>query len=230
MRYLCKNSQKRGSIATTVVKPVGCAEKFMIWKKFCVLTLILGFIFSLMLIGCGDDDDDKVDDKVGDTSYLGSWEIVTINGATFEEAFTADDQEGLEQSVELISNDWVFNADGTWSWHFEFKTTSDFHEPVYSIKSHQDYNINGMYTAEGSTLTLTEDDVELNAEVTLDDPEEYLESQGLSKEALETQAKEDLEKSVSETLFKGETDCTWDVQDNVLTLKGSDLDIVLKKK
>ena len=83
----------------------------MISKRFGLLSLILGLILSLLVIGCGGDEDD---DKVGDTSYLGSWEIVTIGGKTFEETFTEDDgqQEGIEQSVELISNDWLFNADG----------------------------------------------------------------------------------------------------------------------
>ena len=56
----------------------------------------------------------------------------------------------------------------TWSWHFEFKTELNFQEPVYSIKSHQDYTVNGMYTAEGSTLTLTEEKTVLNAEVMLE--------------------------------------------------------------
>ena len=77
-------------------------------------------------------------------------------------------------------------------------------------------------------MTVTEDDVKLNADVTLE-PVEFLESQGLNAAILEAQAEQDLEETSSEVLYDGEIDCTWGVQDDILTLTHPKGVLVLKK-
>ena len=200
----------------------------MIIKKHFLFIFIFGLVFTTFIVGCGEDDEEP---DVDDTLVHGSWEIETVDGITFEQAFNVGVgvQEGLELDAELIANDWEFNEDGTWSWYFEFKTEANISEPVYSIKSHQDYTVNGTYTVDGSNMTVTEKDVILNSDVTLE-PEETLELLGLNGEMLEAQAEQDLEKTSSEILFDEEIDCTWSVDDDKLTLTHPDGVIVLKKK
>lgn len=197
-------------------------------KKHVIFTLLLGLFFGVIIIGCGEDEEEP---EVDETLVIGSWEIESINGKTFQQAFGSDveEQEGLEQKLELVANDWKFNDDGTWSWYFEFKTESKFSDPVYSIMSHQDYSVNGTYTVDGANMTVTEGDEKLNAEVTLD-PAELLESQGFNAEVLEAQAEKDLEDASSEVVFDGEIDCIWGVQDGILTLTHPKGVIFLKRK
>lgn len=205
--------------------------KIMTIKKYVKLSLLLTLFFGVIIIGCGGDDEDEEKPEVDETAVIGSWEIESINGRTFRQAFSRDveAQAGIEEKLELIANDWEFNDDGTWSWYFEFKTESNFSEPVYSIMSHQDYSVNGTYTVDGANMTVTEGDVKLNTEITLE-PADFLESQGSNAEILEAQAEQELEAASSEIVLDGEIDCSWGVQDDILTLTHPEGVLVLKRK
>ena len=76
-------------------------------KKGFLFALILGLAFTTFIVGCGgDEENDKSD--VDESLIIGSWEIESVNGSTFQEAFSRDveAQEGLEQKLELVANDW----------------------------------------------------------------------------------------------------------------------------
>ena len=168
-------------------------------------------------------------------SYIGVWEIETINGKTLEESFLESDDD-IEQpedvEFEVIQKIWRFLPDGTWEFTLEFTTSVSIPdatdiESTGMINSHQIHTANGTYTVNGSTIILMEKDAKATVDVTFE-PKEFWEAQGENVEELEQIAKQDLEEMSSDSIVK-EDEFEWFVNDDMLTFTNPDLDYHLKR-
>lgn len=156
---------------------------------FCPVVLIIG------IIGCGGDEDD-------DNDWVGTWSLETIDGQSFEELF---EEEGVNASIIIITNNWTFNSDGTME--VEFAVKIEVKEEGLELSAQGGIKITGTYSLSGSNYTLTPIGVE---------------GTGLYKEVAEA----DLE-IVPTT---GDTG-TWSRRGNTLTLNSDDgAASVFKKK
>ena len=209
--------------------------------------MVLIALLSISVIGCGenDDDDDQDDDKQVDVdlSFVGvSWEIDSINGEMFETFFPRQFETGqpedteVEQTYTLVSNNWVFETDGSLSGNLVFEISEEYPAPpAHSMTQEVTYTITGMYTAEGNALKITTEDVKLDVEVTLE-PEDVWTAQlgenktleGLKADLAEA-SKSGLTPSPSNFIFDSRIEYTWDATEDTLTLTYSVQKMVLKK-
>ncbi|MCG9129379.1 hypothetical protein JT359_17460 [Candidatus Poribacteria bacterium] len=168
-------------------------------------------------------------------SFLGVWEIETLNGKTLEESFLESDDE-IEQPTDVefkvIQKIWKFFPDGTWDFTFEFTTSVSIPDPTDiestgTINSHQIHTANGTYTVNGTTIILMEKDAKATVDVTFE-PREFWEAQGENVDDLEQLAKQDLEEMSPDSIVK-EDEFEWFVIDDMLTFTNPDLDYQLKR-
>ena len=109
-----------------------------LWLVILSVALIIG------IIGCGGDDDDN--------DWVGTWEIDTVDGQSFEQTFDEELGEG-EINVSVVNNNWTFNDDGTIEAETQIKIEGgqDGSEITATISQ----NATGTYSLSGSTYTLT---------------------------------------------------------------------------
>ncbi len=207
--------------------------------------MVLLALLSISLIGCGENDENQDDDDQinVELSFVGvSWEIASINGEMFEiffprqfETVQPEDMED-QPAYTLISNNWVFEANGSLSGSLMFELSEKYPgPPIHSMTQEITYTIIGMYTVEGNTITITTEDVKLDVEVTLE-PEEVWAAQLVNKTVEELEAdlaaesKSGLTPHPSNFIFDSRIEYTWDATEDTLTLTYSDQEMVLKKK
>ena len=98
---------------------------------FRTSAIVLIGLFSIFAVGCSEDGENKKEDVVVvDFDFVGSsWEIVSINGEMFETFFSqnfaleqSDDIEAEQEST-LISNNWVFEDDGSLTGNLAFEVS-----------------------------------------------------------------------------------------------------------
>ena len=92
------------------------------------------------MVGCGGDDDDN--------DWVGTWEIETVDGESFEQAFA---EEGV--NVSIVTNNWTFNDDGTMETEFAMKF--EVKEEGFEFSGEGSIKVMGTYTLSGSNYTLT---------------------------------------------------------------------------
>ncbi len=215
-------------------------RSYLLMKLFFrTLAMVLIALLSISVIGCGGDDDDVVVvlDFVGS-----SWEIVSINGEVFETIFSKDFETEQPEDIEaeqesaLISNNWVFENDGSLTGNLEFKVSEKYPgPPATSMTQMLSLIITGTYTADEKTLKITTEDVTLDVDVMLEPKEVWAaQIQGKTVEQLEAdlaaETKSGFKPNPSDFIFKTGIEYTWDVTEDTLTLSYSDQKMLLKKK
>ena len=108
------------------------------WVVTLYAVLIIG------IIGCGGDDDDN--------EWVGTWEIDTVDGESFEQTLDEEWGEG-EVNVSVVTNNWTFNSDGTVE--VESRIKIEGAEGGSDITATISQNATGTYSLSGSTYTLT---------------------------------------------------------------------------
>jgi hypothetical protein len=210
---------------------------------FRTLAMVLIALLSISVIGCGGDDDSEDDDDVVVLDFVGSsWEIVSINGEVFETIFSKDFETEQPEDIEaeqesaLISNNWVFENDGSLTGNLEFKVSEKYPgPPATSMTQMLSLIITGTYTADEKTLKITTEDVKIDVDVTLEPKEVWAQQiQGKTVEQFEAdlaaETKSGFKPDPSDFIFKTGIEYTWDVTEDTLTLSYSDQKMLLKKK
>ncbi len=212
---------------------------------FKTSVIVLIALLSILVVGCSENDDseEKDGDKVYSFSFVGSsWEIVSINGEMFETFFARqfetdqpDDIESEQEST-LISNNWVFEDNGSLTGNLAFEVSEKYPgPPASSMTQKLTQTITGIYTADEETLKITTENVNIDVDVTLE-PKEVWAAQivGKTVEQLEAdlavESKSGFEQNPSNFIFDSNIEYTWDVTGDTLTLTYSDQQMLLKKK
>ena len=187
----------------------------MLKKDFALLSLLCGLILSVMIVGCGGDEE-KMEPKSAEPAsnpeeLIASWTVVSFNGNTLENIFS-DSDIGDEEAVEILQNDFVFTADNLWRWDlqakFPFETIDGTIEELTET-----WMVKGTYTVSGSTLKTQTTDSKITHE-----PESLL-------EPFKVPAEEEEES----TLVLPEN-LTWTIDGDTLTLTSSLEKVVLEKQ
>ncbi len=209
--------------------------RIRVLNRLVIFTVLLAasfFVFS----GC----EKNITDDVIQSEDLGfidtSWEIASVNGQPFESLLVQDPEPGSPpQTFTLTSNSLVFHASGNLTGELGFTLSEEYPgTPPTSATWAVTCTITGQYTAGDTTLTIEEQNVEIDVVVTLS-PKEVWEQQieGITLEQLQ----DDLA-AESEMGFKqGESpfpitvdvDYTQQTEKNTLTLSVPGETIVLKK-
>ena len=222
-------------------------RSYLLMKLFFrTLAMVLIALLSISVIGCGgDDDSEDDDDDVVVLDFVGSsWEIVSINGEVFETIFSKDFETEQPEDIEaeqesaLISNNWVFENDGSLTGNLEFKVSEKYPgPPATSMTQMLSLIITGTYTADEKTLKITTEDVKIDVDVTLEPKEVWAQQiQGKTVEQFEADLAAETKSGFksnpypSELIFKDGVEYTWDVTEDTLTLSYSDQQMLLKKK
>ena len=211
---------------------------------FTTSAIVLIGLFSIFAVGCSEDEENKKEDVVVlDFDFVGSsWEIVSINGEMFETFFSqnvapeqSDDIEAEQEST-LISNNWVFEDNGSLTGNLAFEVSEKYPgPPASSMTQKLTQTITGIYIADEETLKITTEDSKLDVEVTLE-PKEVWAAQivGKTVEQLEAdlaaESKSGFEQNPSDFIFDSGIEYTWNVTGDTLTLTYSDQKMILKKK
>ena len=201
---------------------------------------MLHYAAHCFLIGCGADDDDKDDvDKMEETETTidfvdTTWQVVTVNGLTFDQLFTPAEPE-FETEFMAGANSWTFNADGTFTGSLEFILTEKYPEPVSSMKQEITITSEGTYTVDESMLSIATHDLSVDVVVTLE-PEEVWQQQivGKTVDELEMDLAAETKKGFAPTatgaLFKAGTKYTWSHEGDKLMLSASSQKLSLERK
>ena len=101
-------------------------------------------VLTIGIIGCGGDDDDN--------EWVGTWELVSVDGETFEEAIA--DEEGEELGIEfsIDPNSWTFNDDGTMEVEFGVEFEVDEEGLAFSLQGA--VKMIGTYSLSGDSYTM----------------------------------------------------------------------------
>ncbi len=211
---------------------------------FRTSAIVLIGLLSIFLVGCGENDDseEKDDDNVVLDFVGSSWEIISINGEMFETFFSqnfvpeqSDDIEAEQEST-LISNSWVFGADGSLLGILVFEVSEKYPgPPIHSMTQKLTQTITGIWTADEEALKATTEDIKLDVDVTLEPKEVWaVQIVGKTVEQLEAdlaaESQSGSKPDPSNYIFDSGIEYTWDVTGNTLTLTYSDQQMLLKKK
>ena len=201
---------------------------------FRPIIIIVTALLCVSFVGCGGDDEDDMKDDVTIDFVDTTWQVVSINGLMFEELFKPAEPVEFETDFMLGGNSWTFGSDGTFTGTLKFILTEKYPEPVSSMTQDIDINSAGDYTVEGTTLTITNHDLTIDVDVTLE-PKEVWEQQivGKTVEALEDDLAAETKLGFSPTatgaLFKEGTEYTWSLKDDSLTFSTLTQVIVLER-
>lgn len=187
----------------------------MLKKDFVLLPLLCGLILSVMIVGCGGDEE-KMEPKPAEPApnpedLIASWTVISFNGEALEDIFSTPDLEN-EEEVEILKNDFVFTADNLWTWDlqvkFPFETIDGMIEELTET-----WMVKGTYTVSDSTLETQTTSFEITHE-----PESLLEPFKTGEEEEE-----------EATLVLPEN-LTWDINEDTLTLTSPLEEMILKKQ
>lgn len=113
-----------------------------LWLVTLCAILIIG------IISCGGDDDEN--------DWVGTWAMETVDGQGVEQSF--EEIFGEEINISIITNDWMFNDDGTVEAEFAMKF--EVTEQGLEISGEGSMKMMGTYSLSGSSYTLTPTEVE----------------------------------------------------------------------
>ena len=111
-----------------------------LWLVSLCAVLIIG------IVGCGGDEDDE-------NEWVGTWSLDTINGESIQAQLEAFEQLAAAFGEEIdisYSDEWTFDADGTW--HREATLKSPNEEGDTETTSIEG---SGTYSLSGSNFTIT---------------------------------------------------------------------------
>lgn len=102
------------------------------------VSMFVSILMLIVLIGCGDDED----------NWVGKWQLHSIDDKTVEQVLN----ESTQTEVEIKKNEWEFHDNDTWDSEFEAETKleSAAVQQTRSIK----LTLKGSYTLSGSNYTL----------------------------------------------------------------------------
>lgn len=200
-------------------------------------------LLFVSMIGCGEDDemDDNVVDDMDKTEitseFVGTtWQVVTVDGLTFDQLFTpADPEPEFETEFMAGANSWTFNSDGTFTGALEFVATEKYPEPVSSMTQEITIASEGTYTADESMLSIKTHDVSVDVVVTLE-PEEVWQQQivGKTVDELEMDLAAETKKGFAPTatgaLFMAGTEYIWSLEGDKLMLSADGRKMGLERK
>lgn len=187
-------------------------------------------------MGCSEPESDK--------SYLGNWEVDSLNGKPFQDTLNIQLNEN-NSTIQIIRNEWYFGEDGTWLWYLDFRTTTPSHRfllkyvvggtfyfgnpTIANVNASNSFNTSGAAEnlfgavgADDTAMTLTKSIANGNVDIV------DVSDTGEDTSALENIANAELEQKLQAFLFIDEVKFHWEVVDNILTLTDSDLEIVLR--
>jgi len=108
-----------------------------LWLVSLCAVLIVG------IISCGGDEEDN--------EWVGTWAIESIDGESLEQDF--EENFGEEINISIITNDWMFNDDGTIE--AEIRVKIEGGEGGTEITATLSQTATGTYSLSGSSYTLT---------------------------------------------------------------------------
>ena len=205
--------------------------------KFLHTCWLLCWVVSVGLLGCGGDDDPLED-------FVGSWELIQIDGKTPEADFQGDGDFGV---VSDASMKLVFASDG--SLYQEASVSFSATEPIdteipglkveLAMEIQLKMTVKGNYVVSGSTLEIISGD-QVNADVsasvvydvdTNGIPELEALEQELNEEAraLEKEFERSVEQEFKEGFGLDLTTYTWHLENDLLTLTNGDQEVYRKK-
>lgn len=142
------------------------------YAKIFVLPIAAGLLF---ILACGDDDPEPPSLS---EQLVGSWEIISIDGETLEEAVLDEFGEEERLDAEFTKKEYVFAANG--SVFVNFGASIVFTEGAVSVTVSFTLTGKGTYTVSGSTLTTILEDVHITLE-----PEDLWASSGVTAQDFE---------------------------------------------
>lgn len=200
----------------------------------CFTTLLI-----VSLIGCGEDDeiDDETEETEITSEFVGTtWQVVTVDGLTFDQLFTpAEPEPEFESEFMAGANSWTFNADRTFTGALEFIATEKYPEPESSMKQEITLTSEGTYTADESTLSIKTHDVSVEVVVTLE-PEEVWQQKIVGKTVAEfemdlaAETKLGFAPTATGALFKPGTEYTWNLEGDKLMFSVGNQNMELERK
>ena len=202
-----------------------------------IIMIIVTGLFFVSFIGCSEDDEDNIkDDEDIVFDFVGTtWQIVSINGQMLEKLFEPEEPTEFETEFTFDENSWVFDTEGSFTGSLKFILTEKYTEPVSSMTVEITIKPSGNYTAEDTTLKFTKQEIKIDVVVKLE-PKEVWEQQieGKTVEELENDFAAENEEGFASTasgfLFKvGPASYTWSLEEDTLTLSGTDQKFVLKR-
>ncbi len=209
---------------------------------FNILCIVVTALCLVSFIGCGEDDEEEMkDDTVEFKAVDTTWQVVSINGLKFEQLFVQEEPTEYETDFTIGGNSWTFSSDGSFTGTMKFIITENYTELVRSNTKEIDINSAGNYTVEGTTLTITKNDLTIDVGVTLEPKEVWqalidewqalIESKTVEeyKDELAAEIKSGIEPTVSTTLLSEGTEFTWNVQEDTLTLSTHTQKILLER-
>ena len=217
--------------------------------KFVYTCLLLCWVVSVGLLGCGGDEVEEERDPLED--LVGSWELIKIGSKTPEAYFQGDGNDGAvsEASMKL-----VFASDGSLyrEASISFSETESIDTEIlglkveYTIELKLKITVNGSYVASGSTLEIISGD-RVNSDVSFSVSYD-VDTAGIPElEELELELNEkarELEKEFNEEFKEAErsleqefreefglelTTYTWHLENDLLTLTNEDQEVYRKK-
>ncbi len=140
-----------------------------------------------------------------------------------------------EQEFAVISNNWVFEDDGSLTGNIVFKASEKYPgPPATSMTQVLSHIITGTYAADEKTLKITTENVKIDVDVTLEPKEIWAaQIQGKTVEQLEAdvaaETKSGFKPNPSNFIFENGIEYTYNVTEDMLTLSYSDQQMLLKK-
>ena len=186
--------------------------------------LLLLYLISIGLFGCGDDEDTS-------EALVGTWELVALDGESLE-SDQQSDRGNAGTDVTNMKIKVVFGSDGSWvseiilsqRWLLEegFSVEGVYVESTIILI--ETITVKGTYVVSGSTIELMSGDRRnVKKEIAYDWPE----IEGIDFDALEKAIEQELGlehwKEETESEFELTTDTyTWDLEGDILTLSQTD--------
>jgi hypothetical protein len=128
-----------------------------------ILCLFLGLVglCAVLIVGvtgCGGDEDDNGEQVIISDEWVGTWALETIDGKTLEQLLTEDEalsEGGIDPSkdevdLSVVTNNWTFNADGTWAW--DLVITGEL--KAEGLRATTTFKAMGTHSVSGSNCTI----------------------------------------------------------------------------
>ena len=116
-------------------------------------------VFIVGIIGCGGDDSGDAN-GADDNGWAGTWSLETFDGQTLEQVLEQElATEGT--TVSIVTNNWIFNNDGTLEAEIAFKLGNQGGDSAIAITS--SIKTTGTYSLSDSNYTLTLEEIPIDS-------------------------------------------------------------------
>ena len=188
-------------------------------KMKTMIILLCVIIFSNLIIGCGQDSEDIAD--VVPDFVNGTWEIRSVNNIPFSDIFNSSfETPEFEQEFSMTENLVVFYDTGEFTIDLGFRVTKKYAGDLPPSMTQRISSIaTGRFYNTSTTLTII-----LEPEVTWRE-----EIKGITLEQLELDLATETKEGLDLRLFKNDTEYTWRLKGDVLTLSSQDQIVILDR-